>query len=62
MSNIFKCNIKSIQDYVLVIILFVFSLIDTCLDKSSSKFFQKSCWDNIEKEKICRKIIFFNNR
>ena len=58
MSNIFKCNIKSIQDYVLVIILFVFSLIDTCLDKSSSKFFQKSCWDNIEKEKFAEKLFF----
>ena len=58
MSNIFKCNIKSIQDYVLVIILFVFSLIDTCLDKSSSKFFKKSCWDNIEKEKFAEKLFF----
>ena len=58
MSSIFKCNIKSIQDYVLVIILFVFSLIDTCLDKSSSKFFQKSCWDNIEKEKFAEKLFF----
>jgi len=58
MGNIFILNIKSFQDYILVIILFVFSLIDTCLDKSSSKFFPKSCWSNIENEKFAEKLFF----
>ena len=58
MGNTFKLNIKSFQDYILVIMLFVFSLIDTCLDKSSTKFFKKSCWANIENETFSEKLFF----
>ena len=58
MGKTFKLNIKSFQDYILVIMLFVFSLIDTCLDKSSTKFFKKSCWANIENETFSEKLFF----